>query len=198
MKELLFYASTLLALSALAACGAGDAPAEQLELTIVAASSETDSLRYELQAAGFGVEGASATYVFECERSGDGTSVVSLSTGGNLLATATRTANDEVTLSTASGLLASSDSGTLQVSEAQRSYLTAAQWIVLDATVFSQYPMPTQAADDLEAWRNGLDLVNTADPAEEAALSPQRTSDDELCFPIIYGNSVIWVCVDKP
>lgn len=160
-------------------------PAE-MSITHVDGWGGADSLTYVIEASGYGVEGGgTVSYVFECERFPDGTSVLTVTTDeGDPVATATRAPDGSVTLETASGFTASSASGTVAITEVDREHLSLAEWALLDASIFSWYEMPPDLPDeaDLLAWRNDLALVESVEPVAENALSPQFWEDAFTSF----------------
>jgi hypothetical protein len=150
-----------------------------MHITHVGGGATADSLRYVIEASGYGVDSdETVTYVFECHRRPDGSSVLTLTTGdGEIVATATRTADGAVNLLTASGFTKSSTDGTLTITAEDREHLTLAEWAILDASIFSWYEIPPEAEDpnDMRMWRDGLTLVDTLEPVaeQEAGLLPR-------------------------
>lgn len=198
-KSAVLTVALLLVSAALSGCGSAAHPNE-LDLRIQSMSSGPDSLSYTIQASGAAVDGSSRTYAFDCVRRSDGTSTVRLSQDGKTVATATRTKDQQVELSAASGLHASSSTGTIDITESQRAYLSAAQWALLDTDAFSRYPMDPVAASDLKAWRDGLDLVDAVEPApsQAAAGGTLRTQVRKHCYPIYIDprtGQIAWMCI---
>lgn len=184
-RRILYLTSVIAALLVLTSCGgAGPTTPNQLDLEVVKGTAGPDSLRYTIHARGFGVEqnqGEHVTFIFDCERFPDGRSVLTISTeDGEVIATATRTKEGQVTLVTASGLEETSASSTLEVTEDEQGFLSLVQWVLIDATIFSHYPVPADAPEqleqNLETWKNGLTLVDSVEPAPavtQQAISPQ-------------------------
>lgn len=185
----------LLAALALSGCERGAAaPGATLDLELVKSGAGPDALRYTLRAVGEGAAAADATYRFECLRRDDGSSLLTLAdASGAELARALRQPGGRTELTTASGLHATSDAGSVEVGSAQRSHLALAEWLLFDADVFSHYPMPAGAAPDLEGWRDGLDLVDSAAPAQATDLAAQRA-----CITFESFGIEVTVCVPTP